>query len=98
MTARAGITLLPAGSVGPVASLEDGGHSLAIVQKDAYEGGHYIYIRFPDDFRKTFQVKKVTELAASISNILRARYGVKSLQFVKINEDMNVGDTIDIII
>lgn len=91
------ITALPAGSVAPIAHLEDGEHTLNIVQRDVDGGGsYYVYIKFPDDFRKTFQVKKITELTAAISPILRYRYGAESFSFTKVTEAMNVGDEITI--
>lgn len=92
-------TSLPAGSLAPIAHLKSGEHILNIVQRDIDGGGsYYVYIKFPDDFRKTFQVKKITELTASISNVLRYRYGVESFKFTKITEDMSKDSNITITI
>ena len=89
------MTSLPAGSLAPIASLGSGDHELKIVQKEPDgDGNFYIYIEFPDGFRKTFQVLKITDLTAKLAANLKARYGIESLRFTRVSEKMDLGDII----
>jgi hypothetical protein len=84
-------TTLPAGAVAPVASLEDGKHTLVILK---VAENMEMRVKYPDGWERDHQAKDIVELAPKIVNNLRTRYGVESAQMVDAPKVLEVGATI----
>jgi len=81
-------SVLPAGSA-VVANLEAGAHWLEIVIKE--EQGNLIRVKFPDGFTKAFQATEITALTPQLTNQLRGRYGVESVEYTEVPKALEVG-------
>jgi len=67
---------MPAGSVAPVDSLDDGDIEITIVKvKDNNE----LEVAYPNGFTRDHQAASIEELLPKIVSNLRARYGIKSV-------------------
>jgi len=69
-------SLMPAGSVPPVASLEDGDVGIIITK---VKENNELEVTYPDGFVRDHQAVAIEDLIPKIVNNLRARYGVASV-------------------
>ncbi len=70
---------LPAGSVPPVASLDDGMIEIKIIK---VRENNELSVQYPDGFVRDHQAATVEDLIPKIVNNLRARFGVQSVSTI----------------
>lgn len=87
------LTVLPANSVKPVATLPTGENKLSILSIESDGGSKfYVQVKFPDEFDRTFQIQTVEQLASRCGDILKSRYGVEQVEFVSIPKELKADE------
>lgn len=94
-------SILPAGTLAPVAELPDGTVAINITNIQSAgtgkDDGVYVECEYPDGWKRDHHVwgqNQAADIATKIVNNLKSRYGIESVSTVTLPTELKVGATI----